>query len=104
MARLEKIRLDRLLVNRGLVESREKGQALISFRYDWIGDRPLDANGRVIPPYAGLTFLAVLGRALVQKLRVLGQSHESMCETRRNIKHLVITRGKLYPVPLPERR
>ena len=40
-----KIRIDQLLVDRGLVESREKAQALILAGAVWSGDRRLDKAG-----------------------------------------------------------
>lgn len=44
------IRLDRLLVDRGLVDSRERGQRLIMAGEVMIGDRVADKPGLLVPP------------------------------------------------------
>lgn len=47
-----KVRLDRLLVERGLVDSRERGQRLILAGEVLIGDRVADRPGLLVPPDA----------------------------------------------------
>lgn len=45
-----RVRLDRLLVERGLAESREKAQALIMAGKVWVEGRRVDKAGRSFPP------------------------------------------------------
>jgi 23S rRNA (cytidine1920-2'-O)/16S rRNA (cytidine1409-2'-O)-methyltransferase len=45
-----KLRLDQLLVDRGLVESRARAQALVMAGLVWSGDRRLDKPGQAVAP------------------------------------------------------
>jgi 23S rRNA (cytidine1920-2'-O)/16S rRNA (cytidine1409-2'-O)-methyltransferase len=56
-ARTEKIRLDRLLVDRGLVESREKAQGLILAGSILVGEQKVEKCGSLVDPGAALRML-----------------------------------------------
>lgn len=52
-----KLRLDRLLVDRGLVESREKGQAMILAGEVMVNDQKIDKPGALVPIDADIRIL-----------------------------------------------
>ncbi len=56
-ARTEKIRLDRLLVDRGLVESRAKAQGLILAGSILVGEQKVDKSGCLVHPDAAVRIL-----------------------------------------------
>ncbi len=53
----KKIRLDRLLVERGLVESRERGQALILAGQALVNDQKVDKAGTLVPEDADIRII-----------------------------------------------
>jgi 23S rRNA (cytidine1920-2'-O)/16S rRNA (cytidine1409-2'-O)-methyltransferase len=53
----EKVRLDRLLVERGMVESREKAQALILAGQVLVNDQKLEKSGALVGPEARVRLL-----------------------------------------------
>lgn len=55
MAKPSKIRVDTLLVERGLAESREKAQALVMAGSVFAGDRRIDKSGQTLPGDSPLT-------------------------------------------------
>ena len=55
MAKSSKIRVDTLLVERGLAESREKAQALVMAGSVFAGDRRIDKSGQTLPGESPLT-------------------------------------------------
>ena len=55
-----KVRLDRLLVERGLVDSRERGQRLIMAGEVMVGDRLADRPGQLVQPDADVRIKAQL--------------------------------------------
>jgi 23S rRNA (cytidine1920-2'-O)/16S rRNA (cytidine1409-2'-O)-methyltransferase len=57
MVRPEKIRLDRLLVDRGLVESREKAQGLILAGLIMVGEQKIEKCGTLVEAQAPLRLL-----------------------------------------------
>jgi 23S rRNA (cytidine1920-2'-O)/16S rRNA (cytidine1409-2'-O)-methyltransferase len=57
MVRAEKVRLDRLLVERGLVESREKGQALILAGLIMVNEQKMEKCGSLVDANAALRML-----------------------------------------------
>ncbi len=76
---MKKVRLDRLLVERGLVESREKARALIMAGEVWVDGQRVDKAGTRISPTAeieirgrGLPYVSRGGLKLEGALRVFG--------------------------------
>jgi 23S rRNA (cytidine1920-2'-O)/16S rRNA (cytidine1409-2'-O)-methyltransferase len=57
MSKIKKVRLDRLILERGFVESREKGQALILSGQVLANDRKIDKAGALVPEDAKIRIL-----------------------------------------------
>ena len=55
MAKPSKVRVDALLVERGLAESREKAKALVMAGTVFAGDRRIDKSGQILPADSPLT-------------------------------------------------
>jgi 23S rRNA (cytidine1920-2'-O)/16S rRNA (cytidine1409-2'-O)-methyltransferase len=55
--KVEKARLDRLLVDRGLVESRERGQAMILAGQVLVNDQKVDKAGTLVPADANIRII-----------------------------------------------
>ena len=73
-----KVRLDRLLVSRGLAESRERAQALVMAGAVLVGDRTVDKPGTAVPADAPLTLkerLPYVGRGGVKLASALDTFH-----------------------------
>ncbi len=57
MSKIKKVRLDRLILERGFVESRAKGQALILSGQVLANDRKIDKAGALVPEDANIRIL-----------------------------------------------
>src|SRR5687768_7569575 len=67
------------------------------------GQRPLDADLRIVPAHASLGGRVVEIRALVEELRMLAQHLEAMRKSWRNPQHVAARGREVLPHPFPER-